>query len=210
MEFWGEFETHVTVSIADAAAWEALRAWAKSRHLKLLHIQLERGTTVSQPMLTFRSEGNLSGELEAAQRLREALAADGFAVTRIKIEANPENLEVPLTEADARRHPADRYFEHHIKLLLEPTTDLRTLAGVAERHAAHLSRNALRCRADGLEERFVTQRCWSAGRVEARHGLERLREALAPFQFSIVSLEEEYVVYDSNIEIDAGWIDGGR
>jgi hypothetical protein len=208
MEFEGEFETHLTVRADDAQGVEAARAWADRHRLKFLHIILARGHTPSQPMVTRRGTGTLSGQLAAAAALCPELAAAGFVVTRIKIEAAPGNRDVPASDAEAAdRHPG-RYFEHHVKLALDPDADVAALVATARRHAAHLSRNALRVRGDGRHERFVTQRCPSVGRPAARRRLDDLLASLEAGGYPVLDVEEEYVVHDSNLAVDAGWLDG--
>jgi hypothetical protein len=208
MEFTGEFETHLTISLDKTNRIEALQDWAAQHNLKCLHIVLDRGVTVSQPMLTRYGRGGLSGELAKAERLKEELNGAGFSVTRIKIEAAPWNQDIPQSASEAALHPADRYFEHHIKLLLEPEPDIRALTELAERHSADLSRNALRHRSDHRQERFVTQRCQWGSRGEAQRQLEALVKEIAARDYAILEVEEEFVVYDSNLATDAGWIRG--
>ncbi len=209
VEFEGEFETHVTVRAAGPDDVDALRAFTERHRLKFHHIVLDRGRTPSQPMVSLRGRGNLSGELAAAADLSRRLTAAGLIVTRVKIEVAPDNRDVPDSDAEAAaRHP-DRYFEHHVKLALDAGTDVRPLAGLACGHAAHLSRNARRVREDGMKERFVTQRCHAVGRPAARGRLDALLAALAAGGYMILSVEEEFVVYDSNPAVDAGWLDTG-
>ena len=204
--FTGEFETHITVRLGESGEIEALRRWGAAHGLKCLHILLDRGVSTSQPMLTRWGRGDLAGELATALALGRSLSAEGFPVTRVKIEAAPGNQCVPQSDAEAGDHPADRYFEHHVKLLLEDGADASTLAEIAERHSAHLSSNALRVREDGRHERFVTQRCHAVGRAEARRRLDALLGALAPLGHPVLEIEEEFVVHDSNLALDAGWL----
>jgi hypothetical protein len=202
MEFAGELETHLTVAPGDRAEG-ALATWAAGRGLGLLHIVLPRGRVPSQPMLTWRGTGGLSRAREAAAELARALAEDGFVVTRIKIEAALENEDIPRSDAEAAHHP-ERYFEHHVKLRLGPGVDLDRLAALAAGHGAHLSRNALRTHDDGHDERFLTQRCPRVGRARAHERLAALLQALAGHQ--ILEVEEEFVVHDSNLALDDGWM----
>lgn len=157
-------------------------------------------------MVTRPGRGRLSDEREAAVRVGNDLGAAGFGVIRVKIEAAPWNEGVPGTSRDARIQPDDRYFEHHVKLLLAQDADLSMLSTLSEVHAAHLSRNARRVRDDGFRERFLTQRFHSLGRVEARERLDALVDAVRTAGHAILEVEEEYVVYDSNLALDAGWI----
>lgn len=207
MDFTGEFETHITVRLDDASRLEALRPWCADRGLKCLHIVLDRGLTTSQPMLTRHGNGTLGGELYKAFALRAELEADGFPISRIKLEATPHNDGVPQTATDAACQPSDRYFEHHIKLLLPLAAEMAALAALAQRHNAHLSRNALRIRADAAREHFVTQRCQAVGLGEAKHQLQALLHELNPLGYPVLEVEEEFVVYDSNLALDDGWIE---
>ncbi len=207
MEFAGEFETHITIGLDSASGIEALRDWGRENGLKCLHILLERGKTASQPMLTRRGCGLLSGELLVARKLDQRLKASGFTVARVKIEAACTNQDVPQTDSDAANHPYSRYFEHHVKLVLHVQADVMALIELAQKHSAHVSRNALRQLIDGRHERFVTQRCRAIGREGARGKLEALLDALAAHGYQTADVEEEFVVFDSNADIDAGWIE---
>jgi hypothetical protein len=205
-DFQGDFETHITVCLDAPERLVELQEWAAVHGLKCLHIILDRGEHVSQPMLTRHGSGLLRDELAVALELSQLLAAAGFPVRRIKIEAAVFNQGVPQTNEEARGQRSDGYFEHHVKVALESDVSIAAIRDVAEAHSAHLSRNACRQRADGLQERFVTQRCHSLGRRDARRRLDGLLEALANLGHPIVKVEEEYVVYDSNMAVDAGWI----
>jgi len=206
MEFTGEFETHITVCLNDSDKIERLQDWSIKHRLKCLHIVLDRGVTASQPMLTRHGKGNLTDELKTASNLSQSLNAAGFSVKRIKIEASVCNQGVPQSNTEALHYSFNRYFEHHIKLLLEPSANTLTLSEIAQRHSAHLSRNVLRIRSDNCYEQFVTQRCLGVGAIEAQQKLQSLLDEIAPLGHSVIEVEEEFVVYDSNLEIDAGWI----
>jgi hypothetical protein len=208
--FAGELETHITVALTQPADLKDLGQWAHARGLKTLHIILERGATVSQPMLTRRGSGDLESEQRIAGEITKELLSGGYRILRVKIEASPENDDVPQTKFAAATQPDDRYFEHHIKFVHAADADLTLLRGIAELHSAHLSQNALRQRNDGFCERFITQRCMKMGRAEAARRLQELLHAIEPFKYTIIDVEEEFVVYDSNLSIDAGWIVAGE
>lgn len=208
MDFSGSLETHLTISLQQADEMPALRAFAAEHSLKCTHIVLDRGATPSQPMLTHQGEGTLQRALVTANELTRALSARGFSVLRTKIEAAPWNLGVPQQDGDVTETaaPADRYFEHHVKLVLSAAADLDALLQTALIHHSHVSRNALRVRADGQQERFVTQRCHRVGRATSRARLAALLRALRAERWAIAEVDEEYVIYDSNLCLDAGWI----
>ncbi|MGK4585949.1 hypothetical protein [Kitasatospora sp. HPMI-4] len=199
--FRGDFEIHLTVAPRKAAE---LGAWAAARGLKVVDIELSRGAVPRQPMLTLAAAGTLAEAAALAGRTAATAGAAGFDVLRTKIEAAPWTDGVPATDDEAQALGPSYYFEHHVKLLLdgEPAAEL---AAVAERHDAHLSRNARRVRPDGCREHFVTQRCRLVGSVTAGHRLARLLDDLSAHH--IQSVEREFAVLDTAEELDAGWLD---
>jgi hypothetical protein len=205
--FTGEFETHITVSNCHV---ERLPAWCAARNIKSLHIVLDAARMAvehhSQPMLSWRGWGDFDRELAVANRLAAELTAEGFRVVRIKIEAAPSNSGVPQSALEAASQPADRYFEHHLKLNLAPDADLELLRSIASAHSAHLSHNALQVSMDGRTKRFLTQRCMGVGSIDARIRLQQLIDRIAAFGYRPIDIEAEFVVYDSNLALDRGWM----
>ncbi|MDX3840595.1 hypothetical protein [Streptomyces europaeiscabiei] len=238
-EFAGEFEIHLTVVSGSGAGSGSgsgagsgsgsgagsvaggegrIRRWAERHRVKYTRIVLDRGVTPDQPMLTVRGEGGLSAQRVAASVWTGRLGVAGFGVARVKIEAAPWNEDVPRTAVEARALPPGCYFEHHVKLVLADDAEVATVRALAERHCAHVSRNARReldgrSEPDGRggrgHERFVTQRCRDVGRPEARRRLDALLDALAGAGFKAVEVEEEFVVHDDRPALDSGWIDEG-
>ncbi|WP_422741149.1 nucleotidyl transferase AbiEii/AbiGii toxin family protein [Micromonospora sp. WMMD754] len=204
----GDFEVHLTAYEGDAGR---LADFAEHHGLKYTHVLLDRGRVASQPMLTLVGSGSLHQQRDAAERWRTRLRAAGLYTARTKIEAAPWSAGVPVTDEQALAQPAERYFEHHVKLLLPagvPT--LVAVTAVAEQHGARLSRNARRARDDGRQERFVTQRCHRIGRDRARARLDALVAALRGSGWEVLAVEQEYVVFDDRTELDAGWLTHSR
>lgn len=202
--FRGDFETHLTVAAA-ASDFAALQTLAAGLGARFLHIVLPRGQTPSQPMLSWRDRGELSVVRELAARRGARLQQAGHHVTRCKIEAAPDNAGIPQDEFPG----PDQYFESHLKIALAGGDDIAAVTALAQRHAAHLSRNALRRDEGGCEQRFVTQRLPGAGLRRARAGMDALAAALTALGHAPLRSELEFVVYDSNQALDAGWMDGG-
>ncbi|MFE9427497.1 hypothetical protein ACFYNO_31510 [Kitasatospora sp. NPDC006697] len=217
-----QFESHITVECATERLDE-LGDWASARGLDFLHIVLARGRMASQPMVTLTGTGSLAGHRRTVAAAAEALQAAGYRPVRVKTEAAPWNTGVPADDAQAAALPADTYFEHHLKLRLGPAADRERITAVARAHGAHLSWNARRpAGEDGEdgEQRFLTQRCHRVGLPTAGRRLAGLLADLAriprPGGFEIRSVEREFVLHDSDITVDDGWLDtqpqqeGGR
>jgi hypothetical protein len=201
----GNFEVHLTVRAVGTL--DAFRAWCEAARCKCVRIVLARGMQVEQPMATWRRGSTILPDVlaEATERTRN-LERAGFAVVRVKIEADPSNQGVPATDAAALLQPAGNYFEHHVKLRREAAAGCDWLLRVCLDHAAHLSRNAWRELEEGFEERFVTLRSYRMGRSASEQRLQRLVAALEGAGEPIVEVESEYTVYDSNLALDAGWL----
>ncbi|MEV6653848.1 hypothetical protein [Streptomyces sp. NPDC051219] len=203
----GEYETHVTVRCDTDRTVERLRAWAGAAGLKVTHIVLARGRMVSQPMLTLTGTDGPAGQRTAADALVARLAAAGFEPVRVKIEAAPWSPEAPRSDAAAEGLGRDRYFEHHLKLRLAADFDRAALTVLAAVHGAHLSWNARRASEGGRHERFVTQRCHGVGADRAGRALEALLADVRAGGYEIDSVEREFVLYDSDLSVDDGWIE---
>lgn len=189
------YEVHLTVTAE--ASDELLRSWAAARGVKYTRIMLDRGDHANQPMLSWLSDGTPASAEADARRTVHGLRSSGFPVTRLKVEA---------AAAEADEHPG-LYFEHHVKLLLPANADLDGVRAVAARHGGHLSHNARRVRADGVQERFVTQRCYRTGRAEAAATLAGLLGALGGAGWEVAEVEQEWVLVDDNPALDAGWFE---
>ena len=216
----GDFEIHLTTTrsgvIVDRTGGELrmtpwtsddVAAFAASHGLKFSDIVLDRGQSPEQPMVTVRASGTLEEVERVSREWSDRMQAEHFSVVRIKVEAAPWNDGVPEQDADAVE---GRYFEHHIKLLLPDAAagTLVSLTRLLEPHQARLSQNARRQRDDGWHERFATQRCHRAGRNTAKARLDRLLVALRGYE--ILEVEEEYVVLDSLLSLDSGWLEAVR
>lgn len=205
-QFAGGFETHITVD-CDEEGLPGLQEWSSGAGMKLTHIMLGRGRMCSQIMLTCTGTGTLPEQHSAAVAAVRDVNAAGFRCTRVKIEAAPGNADVPQDSDDAARLGSEFYFEHHIKLVMDPGIDLEPLLALVIPHTAHVSWNARRTTENGTAERFVTQRCHGVGRPEATSRLADLTAILGHHSYEIVSTVQEFVVFDSDATLDAGWID---
>jgi hypothetical protein len=203
----GEFETHLTVRAYRPDAVASLGRWAASHGLVLTPGVLDRGRTPARPTLTLRGTGSLDDQRRAGDRCAEQLAEAGFTVVRTKLEAATWNEGVPRTDAEAAAFPAHCHFVHRVKLRLPIPYDTKRLTRVVEGHTAHLSRNARRVLAGGVQERSVTQRARGVGRPTARARLDALLDSLTESDFRPVDIEEGFVLDDDNPAINGGWVE---
>jgi hypothetical protein len=203
----GTFESHLTTEAADLPQRQRFQALCRQRGVKCVLIELPAGAVRSQPMTACYHHGAIAAVLDEVTALCQALRAEGFPLTRVKLEAVATNDGVPDSDEDAARFPPGNYFEFHVKLLLPAAADLETLEVCCARHGARLSRNAFKTEQDGRSERFVTLRLYGVGRRSAFARLDALEHDLAAAGYAIVNRQREYTIFDSAEHLDAGWID---
>jgi hypothetical protein len=179
----GAFEAHLTVETDRGEAFAALCGELGVDHVA---IELASGEHHAQPMTASHHRGRLADVMGEIDALYARIEAAGFPIVRTKVEAAPDIEGLPTPEG---------YFEFHVKVRNPPLE----LAAIAEAHGGRLSRNE---RSAG--QRFVTLRSYS-DRATAEARLATLLEALASVE--IAGVVREYTVYDSRIQLDAGWLE---
>lgn len=199
------YETHITVSADEPRLLrDDLPVWADENNLKFTHIKLPSGTFDSQPMLTYWQVGGLTDQLSRADEIREALAPRGIEVTRVKVEVSIEHSDVPSKPVEGC------YFEHHVKVLIRAAQQLDGLRSAAFGVGGRLSRNARRTISDGSLERFVTLRSYDGSGADSTRKCQKLIDSITESGFEILEVENEYVLFDSNQQLDAGWLTKGE
>lgn len=192
------FESHLTIQSAAAndPVHEVARDWAVQRQIKWTHIKLDRGLYSSQPMFTFWGTGSLAEQQAAGEALTAELDRLRIRVVRHKIES--------ALAADDCLEPG-QYFECHVKLQLHGDAQSQTAGQVARVHHAHVSRNARRRDAAGVEQRFLTLRRYEGTGADMLVVQQQLCDDLRSAGIDVLEMESERVVFDSNWELDSGW-----
>jgi hypothetical protein len=204
-DYTGTFEAHITVNAANLGDRKKFSQLCQALGVKCILIELAQGVMRSQPMTASYHHGTCKNVLIDVQRLAQKLLEAGFEVTRIKIEAMVNNHDVPVTDEQAQALPATNYFEFHVKVTLPTSEDLQVLRKYCLEHNAHLSTNALKHSVDGQQQRFITMRVYSVGRHSAQARFYTLLSALKQKGLKLSQAQQEYTVYDSNLNLDAGW-----
>jgi len=188
------YEIHLTIAAIATSAWQAFELCVTSLGGKAMVIELARGDTPLQPMLTVEKAGMLDEVIRFAQMLSHQLFRSGYQVLRCKIEQ----------DANASQEAPHHYFEWHGRVeVLE--ADRLQLAKVCQEYGGHLSQNAQR----GSNKRYVTVRETNdyqqlAFRVDA------LRAAMGEQGLEVSKQQWERVVYDSNLALDSGWLEQAK
>jgi ribonuclease Z len=204
VRFSGQFEAHVTVEAKDN---QAFARQCEELGIKSILIELSEGMEPNQPMTESRHEGDLSVVRAEVDGLAQSLEEAGFPVRRKKIEARYDASGVPELDEQTRGLPPSCYFEYHVAVRLASGEKLFALKECALRHGAHVSRNAHKQdRKHGHEQRFLTLRVARVGRTSAESKYEQLLQDLRGQDFELAGERREFTVYDSNLDLDRGWL----
>jgi len=190
------FEIHITVEALPTSRLPAFVEVCQQLHAKPLVIELARGATATQPMLSkVVRRQSLAEALAVAAADAEFFRLHDLSATRLKIETAPYYSHLAASASNSAHLP---YFEWHGKVAYERTDILLALC---LEHKAHLSRNALK---DQANTRFITLREFGAISIfQAR--VVALTTALHQ-QWPLLKQESECCLYDSNTALDAGWL----
>lgn len=199
-----ECEIHITVNDYERISADSLEGW---EDFKYTHIVLSKGNSPSQKMITKRVNDSLGSAYKICQNASKALARMGYSVVRKKIEVPPWSRLAPITKEDVNFNHGGCYFESHIKMIIGDNEQaIENFTKIAEYCGAQLSRNAFKETKNGVCERFITQRSYNCDMAENQRNLSRLLYYLVNWNQDILEIEKEYVVYDSNLGLDYGWL----
>ena len=215
----GRFELHVFVEPLNppeakvTAFREACAAATPPMKALLLHLDYVDKGFVGVLQTSRYVDGDEAVAREASHHDAEVLRAAGLTVIREKIEAMADDAGIPVTPAEGRAAPADRYFEFHLAIdgKQKPLSedDMRGLRGLSAEFSARLgtpvplSYNALK-----PSQRFLNLRFRGVGLDEAMvtvRALEAAIEALGDLE--VKKLISEYICFDTNRALDNGWVE---
>ncbi|KAM9966525.1 hypothetical protein ACTFIR_006743 [Dictyostelium discoideum] len=205
---------------------QEFKEFCKENKLKSILIELSKGEFSNQMMTSshHHSDNLFSVQLKAYE-IAFNLLVKGYNVSRLKIEILASCTGVPDSIEKHLQLSPSNYFEFHIKLLLPILNNnnennynnnnneiingnLNLLKEIMNKHNGHLSRNSFRISLDEkFAERFVTLRMYSIGRDIAIDRFESCKNELLFNNFKISTSHREYSIYDSNINLDIGWIE---
>lgn len=140
----------------------------------------------------------------------EALEEHFGNVARLKLEAVAANPGVPQSDEEAQAMPGDTYFEYHIKIRGEPSPENdATLKALAAELTDELGiKIPFSCNNMGTKnQRFLNARTYGLGYPESSAVVDRIVEAIEARGFEISKVIREFIVFDTNKELDRGWLE---
>ncbi len=202
----GTFEAHISVSAGNRVLKEKFNQLCQHLNLKCVFIQLPLGATRFQPMTASYHHGAFKDVLQQINQIAQKIVNADFEITRIKIEAMVSNQDIPISDIEAQQLPKSNYFEFHVKAILSADENLEVLRKYCLQYNAHLSANAFKKLFNGKQQRFITMRVYGVGYKSAQQRFDNLLLHLKAKGYQLSQQQREYTVYDSNLNLDAGWM----
>ncbi len=203
----GTFEAHITVNADKLAVRRRFSLLCQNLNIKCVFIELSEGVTRSQPMTASYHHGTLQHVLQQINQIAQKIVNADFEITRIKIEAMVSNRDISISDIEAQKLPQSNYFEFHVKAILSASENLEVLRKYCLQYDAHLSANAFKKPVGGKQQRFITMRVYGVGYKTAQTRFDNLIALLKAKGLKLSQQQREYTVYDSNLNLDAGWMD---
>lgn len=202
--FTGRFEVHTTVETQDPD--EFLRCLGPTG-LKPVMVQLEGDPGNPHPihlMTASWHEGTFAAVQKAALKEEKVLRGVGLVPIRTKIEAALATKGIPRTNEQAGEHPQN-YFESHFLFPVRDEADHTALTALCISRKIALS-GILRARS-GLDPsvRYASFRHYGVGFLYVAAATKVLIRALEDLGRYSQKNHNEYVVLDSNPQMDRGW-----
>lgn len=180
---------------------------------------IEEEVCVMQSARYFRSN-DTDLVIEQCKNDTHFFESNGFTVVREKIEASAYGINgIPLTDDVAQKYP--KYFEFHIKVKQKDTDEyaaitknevnqLKSIATLFTKHyniPIPLSYNKVNKDGKG-HQRFLNARFREQGLNTIKPKVDSIKNTINETScFTVTKVISEYVWYDTNTQMDHGWID---
>lgn len=202
----GIFEVHISVNCETNDDLELFLECCNKNNIKPIIIQLSNGENNKQVMTSSFITGVykdviLTKTKDTVNRLFDNTRLKD-KIVRVKIESLARNTGVPILE----NKEEDKYFEFHYKIVIKSNIEYDFIKSFVKNYDARISSNAFKHNNENaVKHYFITKRVHNAGQEYAMQQHEILKEALSINGFTPLKTEAEFVVFDSNYNLDKGW-----
>lgn len=200
MNIEGLHEIHITVHSDDLFA---LRMYCLDTKTKPILAISEYGNQSIQAMLSKYKCGKSSDIIQLAEEMAAQMTTKyNIRILRIKVESMMHNEGVPLEENN--ENDRQYYFEFHFKVEIDSSINYQKVANICKTLNAHLSFNAFKKETIPL----ITLRLpASVGSIYAIKCKDNLVDLLKLNNIVVCDgIQCEFSVYDSNVNLDKGWL----
>jgi uncharacterized FAD-dependent dehydrogenase len=199
--------------------WNKLNKVEKPMKACYLALEFTSGTVCVMQSARYILSNNIEKVIEECHKDAEFFAENGFSVVREKIESSvygsvgipqtrEERYETKYFEFHIRFEPkngseTDEVSEEEIKELIRVSKEFSEKYGIPIPLSYNKSKSL-----EGIYQRFLNLRFRNIGAEEACKRVEDIKKAIEEkTNFIHKKTISEYVVYDTYVEMDRGWID---
>ncbi|CAF1036464.1 unnamed protein product [Rotaria magnacalcarata] len=196
------FKVHITV---DHREMEKLLNVCKINKLKPIFIHLQNGNNPQQ-LMTSSSHVGTFPEIVEQMKIFADLQFKDLNIIRLKIKSSASHKGVPEENVDKLFwSQKSNYFEFRYKIYVSSKSQLGRLNALCIQQNLCLAFNAFETKSTYERYYIATMRLFHTGRKNAYVTNNYILQSLTRNDFSPVEVENEFVVYDSNINLDSGW-----
>lgn len=206
----GLFEIHITVDISTGLykLWEYTN---NNKGVKLIMAVADEGLCKDQYMISKWKNGNFSDVVNRALEMELDMISMDIKPIRVKVESMAHNNGVPATTSDYESLSKSKeimgrpYFEFHAKIELNSHTikDLTTMLKGIRYTDTFVAHSINIC---GSKVPLLTIRVYNHGRDYAIHAKDIVLTQIKTMFKIIGNIQQEFSVFDTNEEMDKGWL----
>lgn len=207
----GLFEIHISVDNKNLVDFIF---FCKRQNYKVICAASGKGmdNTNFQCMLSKFTSGDSVKAIQRALDIQKQIEEEGIRVIRTKVEAMLSNKGVPQTKEDEKHFPCS-YAEFHVKFALRNNENLSDLENTAKKVASTITSEcdfSVACSINILGKSglpLLTIRILDSWKEEAIRIKDGIMDGLKEFGYkSNDGIQQEWAFYDTNVEMDDGWI----
>jgi len=197
----GTFKVHITVDQKDI---EQFLNVCQTNQLKSVFIHLNDDDHSKQLMTSFDLNGTYPDIIKQVQTLIDTHFKD-LNIIRLKIKSLVFNNGVPDKNIDKLFWDSkSNYFEFHYHVLIKSKYRLALLKHLCSEKKLYLAYNEFKQISDDEMYYIITMRLFTLGRKDALIKNDDVIQYLKRY-FPPLKVESQFVVYDSNIDLDYQW-----
>ena len=200
----GIFEIHITIQCDGDSDMSLFLERCRLHNINPIIIELSNGDYVKQVMTSSFIVGQYKDEIMEKTKATVRKLFENTVlydkIVRVKVESLARNPGVPLDSNDE----VDKYFEFHYKIVIKDAEDYDKVRNMIKPFGGRLSRNAFK-NLETNKHYFITKRVHNGGQIRALAEYKELNDVLCAGGYAPIKSEAEFVVFDSNYNLDSGW-----
>ncbi|CAF1430630.1 unnamed protein product [Adineta steineri] len=197
----GIFQIHITIKNDNIRTCPTI---CQINEYNWIDVSRFNGKRSKRLIVSFNHMGRYPDMMEQTQTFIDT-QFKGLDIIRVKIKSLALNNDIPENDLDKMLFwdKKSNYFEFYHKVLIKSLWQLRELKNFCQNRHLHLASFGKISSNEGYY--FVILRLFNVGREKALIENDYLMERLTANNFPPLDIESNFIVYDSNINLDNEW-----